>query len=243
MSDGKTWSLSALAFTFGWFAALLALTAITCERSLIYNDCLYLEKISLWPPSVTLGAFFVTFSASFSHLIGASRVLEAVAKDVLFGPFLNFIVKGSFENNPVVAVLITWIFVQSFFFLGKLNAIAQHRWIWKSFVAKKKYFTPNRLSSPLRLKNILFFLPLTQLVLKLPHYAKLHNGWDLCNKQIYISEIKRPEIVTGVRLKGSFSNFWNLYSRDIWRDTGKNKCERNTQDKIRLFIRHFFEAD
>ena len=74
---------------------------------------------------MTLGAFFVTFSASFSHLIGASRVLEAVAKDVLFGPFLNFIVKGSFENNPVVAVLITWIFVQSFFFLGKLNAIAQ----------------------------------------------------------------------------------------------------------------------
>ena len=66
----------------------------------------------------------------------------------------------------------------------KLNAIAQHRWIWKSCVAKKSTLTPDRLSNPLRLKNILFFLPLTQLVLKLPHYAKLHNGWDLCNQHI-----------------------------------------------------------
>lgn len=118
-------SLAALAFTFGWFALLLSLTAETCERTLIYNDCLYLEKISLWPPSVTIGAFFITFSATFSHLIGASRVLEAVAKDVLFGPFLNFVIVGRFGDNPVAAVLLTWMFVQAFFFAGGLNAIAQ----------------------------------------------------------------------------------------------------------------------
>ena len=112
----------------------------------------------------------------------------------------------------------------------KLNAIAQHRWIWKSFVAKK-VFAPNRLSNPLRLKNILFFRPLTQLVLKLPHYAKLHNGWDLCNKQIYISEIKRPEIVTEVRLKGSFSNFWKLYSKAIWRGTGDTEKKQMSKKK------------
>ena len=118
-------SLSALAFTFGWFALLMSLTALTCERALIYNDCLYLEKISLWPPSVTIGAFFITFSATFSHLIGASRVLEAVAKDVLFGPFLNFVIVGRFGDNPVAAVVLTWLFVQGFFFFGGLNAIAQ----------------------------------------------------------------------------------------------------------------------
>ena len=33
----------------------------------------------------------------------ASRVLEAVAKDVLFGPFLRFIIQGSVNDNPVTA--------------------------------------------------------------------------------------------------------------------------------------------
>jgi potassium/chloride transporter 9 len=66
-----------------------------------------------------------TFSASLNNLIGASRVLEAVAKDVLFGPFLAFVTKGVIRDNPVAAVLITWLFVQLFLLMGSLNKIAQ----------------------------------------------------------------------------------------------------------------------
>ena len=66
--------------------------------------------------------------------------------------------------------------------------------------------------------------------MELPHYAKLHNGWDLCNKQSIYKRLKRPEIVTEVRLKGSLSNFWNIYSRDIWGfDHCKTHNERNVQ--------------
>ena len=34
---------------------------------------------------------------------------KAVAKDTMFGPFLQFILKGTFGDNPVAAVIFTGI--------------------------------------------------------------------------------------------------------------------------------------
>jgi potassium/chloride transporter 9 len=66
-----------------------------------------------------------TFSASLNNLMGASRVMEAVAKDILFGPFLAFVARGTVGDNPVAAVLVTWVFIEMFLLMGALNTIAQ----------------------------------------------------------------------------------------------------------------------
>jgi hypothetical protein len=39
-------------------------------------------------------------------------VLQAVAVDTMFGPFLSFVNKGTVKNNPVSAVLVTSVLVQ-----------------------------------------------------------------------------------------------------------------------------------
>ena len=59
------------------------------------------------------------------NLIGSSRVLEALAKDQVFGPFLNFVVKGTYNNNPIVAVITSWFLVEIILLIGSLNTIAQ----------------------------------------------------------------------------------------------------------------------
>ncbi|KAG7296841.1 hypothetical protein JYU34_019697 [Plutella xylostella] len=64
-----------------------------------------------------------TFSAGLSNLIGASRVLEALAKDDIFGVLLRPVVPRG--NNPVAAVIISWLLVQVGIMAGSLNAIAQ----------------------------------------------------------------------------------------------------------------------
>lgn len=99
VSPGKSiplGTLSACLFTFSVLGVLAFLTCLTCDPNFLLHDCNYMSTISIWPPSVAIGVFLATFSASLNNLIGASRVLEAMAKDVLFGPFLAFITKVSF---------------------------------------------------------------------------------------------------------------------------------------------------
>lgn len=84
-----------------------------------------MQALDYAPVLVAIGIFAATFSASLSNLIGASRVLEALAKDKIFGSLLNPIAKLSLPGNPICAVLLTWLLVQCIIFINKLNLIAQ----------------------------------------------------------------------------------------------------------------------
>ncbi|CAH2061012.1 unnamed protein product, partial [Iphiclides podalirius] len=118
--SGTLW---ALLFTALSYCALSLLSAATCSRGLLQNNYVYLLPINVWPPFIALGMLMATFSAGLSNLIGASRVLEALAKDNIYG----FLLKPMASNNgnPVMAVLASWLLVQVGIMAGSLNAIAQ----------------------------------------------------------------------------------------------------------------------
>ncbi|KAG6458835.1 hypothetical protein O3G_MSEX011076 [Manduca sexta] len=116
-------TLTALLFTAISYFALSILTAATCSRELLQNNYVYLLPINVWPPFIAVGMLMATFSAGLSNLIGASRVLEALAKDNIFGFLLRPMVSRS--GNPVVAVITSWLLVQLGVMVDSLNAIAQ----------------------------------------------------------------------------------------------------------------------
>nr|XP_026492915.1 solute carrier family 12 member 9 isoform X1 [Vanessa tameamea] len=116
-------TLAALLFTALSYAALTVLTAATCSRELLQNNYVYLLPINVWPPFIAVGMLTATFSAGLSNLIGASRVLEALAKDNIFGFLLRPMVSRS--GNPVVAVIASWLLVQIGIMADSLNTIAQ----------------------------------------------------------------------------------------------------------------------
>uniref|UniRef100_A0A0K2T689 Solute carrier family 12 member 9 n=1 Tax=Lepeophtheirus salmonis TaxID=72036 RepID=A0A0K2T689_LEPSM len=118
-------TLLASFFTFITYVILFTLTAMTCDKELLLRDCSYMIEFSFWKPFVIIGTVLATFCASTSCLIGSSRVLEAISKDTMFGIFLEWITYGTVGNNPVLAVVVTWLLSNIFFFIGGVNTIAQ----------------------------------------------------------------------------------------------------------------------
>ncbi|XP_008424401.1 solute carrier family 12 member 9 [Poecilia reticulata] len=117
-------TITAVIFTYIIYNLLCIMVACSCDRVLLQRDYSFLRAINIWEPLVIIGVYSSTISASMSNLIGASRILYALAKDDLFGKVLCLAKKTSRSGNPWIAVLMSWFLVQLVLFSGKLNTIA-----------------------------------------------------------------------------------------------------------------------
>ncbi|MBN3283377.1 S12A9 protein, partial [Polyodon spathula] len=78
-------TITAVMFTYIIYNLLSVMVACSCDRLLLQRDYSFLRDINVWHPFVTIGVYSSTLSAAMSNLIGASRILYAMARDDLFG--------------------------------------------------------------------------------------------------------------------------------------------------------------
>ncbi|KAI1898786.1 hypothetical protein AGOR_G00075950 [Albula goreensis] len=116
-------TIIAVLYTFFVYLLLFLLVSSTCDRVLLIQDYGFFRRINVWPPFVTIGVYCTSLSAAMSSLIGASRILHALALDQLFGLPLAPATITSSSGNPWVSVLYTWALVQCVVFAGQLNSI------------------------------------------------------------------------------------------------------------------------
>ncbi|VBB26130.1 unnamed protein product [Acanthocheilonema viteae] len=64
-------------------------TAATCSRELLQSNYSVMMNVNISPLCILIGIFSTTFFSSMSNMIGASRVLNRVAHDKLFGYLLH----------------------------------------------------------------------------------------------------------------------------------------------------------
>lgn len=64
-------------------------------------DYLIMARISIWPPMVYAGIFGATISSGIASLVGAPRILQAVAADGIF-PHTEFLAKTVGPNKEPV---------------------------------------------------------------------------------------------------------------------------------------------
>uniref|UniRef100_A0A8C4F2K6 Solute carrier family 12 member 9 n=1 Tax=Dicentrarchus labrax TaxID=13489 RepID=A0A8C4F2K6_DICLA len=128
-------TITAVIFTFIIYNLLCVLVACSCDRVLLQRDYSFLRDINIWHPFVTIGVYSSTLSAAMSNLIGASRILYALARDDLFGKVLSPAKKTSHSGNPWVSVLISWFLVCCFSFSA--SKIAS---LLSSVTLKKPFF-------------------------------------------------------------------------------------------------------
>lgn len=105
------------------YIGLAVFLSYTVNSTLLVNDPNVLFKISWIPQLVIAGILGATLSSALGSIMGAPRIMQAVAKDGI-APF--FFSKGvGASNEPRNALLLTFIIAQTGILIGDLNTIAR----------------------------------------------------------------------------------------------------------------------
>ena len=95
---------------------------VASPEELVSNYTIAIDK-AWWQPAVLLGLLAATFSAALSSLVGAPRILVALAKDGAI-PQGKWIARLSSNGEPRRAIFLSSLFVVGALMLRDLNAIA-----------------------------------------------------------------------------------------------------------------------
>eukprot|EP00095_Tigriopus_kingsejongensis_P001377 maker-scaffold1253_size52701-snap-gene-0.12 protein:Tk01377 transcript:maker-scaffold1253_size52701-snap-gene-0.12-mRNA-1 annotation:"af190129_1na+ k+ 2cl- cotransporter" len=83
-----------------------------------------MEVISAWGPLIYAGCFAATLSSAIASLVGAPRVLQAVAKDKLFPGIHSFSEGWGANNDPVRGYILVFIISLICILIGDLNQVS-----------------------------------------------------------------------------------------------------------------------
>lgn len=122
----KSIPLGTLSAVFVTFAIYLFL-AFICDRFIPVSDLIaspmVMVEYSLVPSLVLAGILAATFSSALGSMVGAPRILQALAKDkTVYASFLFS--KVTKKGEPRNAILLTGILIVSVLFVGDLNTLA-----------------------------------------------------------------------------------------------------------------------
>ena len=117
-------TLAAIAATsFVYLVMALVLGASSSRDALLENN--HVVRDTAWLPIViTAGIFAATLSSAISSMMGAPRILQALARDDVF-KWLGIFARGSGRHGePRRAIILTFLISQACVLLGDLNTIA-----------------------------------------------------------------------------------------------------------------------
>ncbi|MGF1515890.1 MAG: amino acid permease [Elainellaceae cyanobacterium] len=99
--------------------------ATRADAATLVSDPLVMQRIAFWGPAILLGIWGATLSSALGSILGAPRILQALARDGVLPRWLSFLGKGSGPNDePRIGTAVTLGVVIAAVCLGDLNLIA-----------------------------------------------------------------------------------------------------------------------
>ncbi len=91
----------------------------------LIGDPMIMRKISFWGDAIIIGVWGATLSSALGSILGAPRILQALARDNILPPVLKWTGKGApKDDSPRLGTLLTLVIVLLAVWLGDLNFIA-----------------------------------------------------------------------------------------------------------------------
>ena len=88
-------------------------------------DSLIMRRISFWGDAILLGVWGATLSSALGSILGAPRVLQAMAKDKVLPGFFKFLSRGTgTDDTPRIGTIFSLTIALVAVYFGNLNMIA-----------------------------------------------------------------------------------------------------------------------
>ncbi|MEM8716085.1 MAG: amino acid permease, partial [Cyanobacteria bacterium P01_G01_bin.4] len=118
-------TLAAVGVGYLIYMGLPVLLANRADASTLIADPLIMTKISMWGPSILLGVWGATLSSALGSILGAPRVLQALARDKVLPRWMLLLGTGTGKNDePRIGTIVTLGIVLAAVMLGDLDVIA-----------------------------------------------------------------------------------------------------------------------
>lgn len=117
-------TLGAIAFTAFVYAAFAILLGATAERGELKTNTMVVSNLSISSTLIVAGIFAATLSSALGSMVGAPRILQALAKDRPFKSLLPFAKVSGANSEPRRATILSAFIAQGGIMLGDLDAIA-----------------------------------------------------------------------------------------------------------------------
>lgn len=117
-------TLAAIAVTALVYAGFAVLLGGAAPRERLHTDSMVVQHLSLWQPAIVAGVFAATLSSALGSMMGAPRILQALARDRAFPVLTPFAASSGAAGEPRRAVIASFLIAQAGIMLGDLDAIA-----------------------------------------------------------------------------------------------------------------------
>lgn len=118
-------TLAAIGTSYVVYMLLPILMATRANATTLIEDPLIMQRMSLWGPAILLGVWGATLSSALGSMLGAPRVLQALARDGVLPRWMRALGHGSRgDDSPRLGTAVTLGVAIAAVSIGDLNLIA-----------------------------------------------------------------------------------------------------------------------
>jgi solute carrier family 12 sodium/potassium/chloride transporter 2 len=118
-------TMAAVLVGYAIYMILPVFLAMRADHNQLIQEPLIMRRMALWGDVIVLGVWGATLSSAVGSILGAPRVLQALARDGVLPNSLRWMGKGSGpEDSPRVGTVVTLGIALTAVALGNLNIIA-----------------------------------------------------------------------------------------------------------------------